>query len=130
MKIQNIQLIDCNDWDQFVIETYNKPYCFQQQDDCKSRGVFYLIVPNEAADYENNTIPEVVNHPTMGVSFAAWLARDSKQPLSDKEKLRTEPWVINLWWERNFYPDIQMIANDLHDKDLLKAGEYLINIDW
>ena len=54
----------------------------------------------------------------MGVSFAAWLVF-SKQA-----------WKIAMWWERNFYPDVQMIANDLHSKGLLQAGKYLIDIDW
>jgi hypothetical protein len=35
-----------------------------------------------------------------------------------------------MWWERNFYPDIQIVANDLHSKDLLEAGTYIIEIDW
>jgi hypothetical protein len=39
-------------------------------------------------------------------------------------------WSVAMWWERNFYPDVQMIANDLHAKGLLDAGEYVINIDW
>lgn len=35
-----------------------------------------------------------------------------------------------MWWVRNFYPDVNMVANDLYEKGLLEAGEYLINIDW
>ncbi len=62
----------------------------------------------------------------MGVKFAAWLARDPLKPVgSHKEK-----WEIELFWARNFYPDIETVANDLHKKGLLKAGKYTINIDW
>ena len=41
-----------------------------------------------------------------------------------------DSWLIDLWWKRNFYPDIEMVANDLHAKGLLEAGEYAIDIDW
>lgn len=37
--------------------------------------------------------------------------------------------MINLFWERNFYPDINTLANDLYKKGLIKKGEYLIVID-
>jgi hypothetical protein len=30
--------------------------------------------------------------------------------------------------ERNFYPDVQMVANDLYSKGLVAAGKY--EIDW
>lgn len=33
-------------------------------------------------------------------------------------------------YQRNFYPHVDMIINDLHSKGLLKAGEYYIEIDW
>ena len=64
----------------------------------------------------------------MGVSFKAWLERDPKQKLNADDC--DCPSAITMWWERNFYPDVQMIANDLHSKGLLPAGEYVINIDW
>jgi hypothetical protein len=35
-----------------------------------------------------------------------------------------------MFWDRNFYPNVQMVANDLHKKGLLEAGEYSIRIDW
>ena len=136
MKIKNEKVIEVQDWDKLVEKTYGKPYSFQQQDGCQPRGNFYLKVPNPPQDYKNDSVPEIVNGEKMGVSFAAWLKRDCKAPLSGGkthygiEPATTEQWQIELWWERNFYPDIQMIANDLHKKGLLEAGEYTINIDW
>lgn len=128
IKTKNIQVIDVSDWDKLVQDTYGKPYSFQQQDDCKDRGKEYITVPDHAYDFDRDTVPETVNHEEMGVSFAAWLARDPKQ------KLNAEDWdcpsAITLWWDRNFYPNIQMIANDLHAKGLLPAGGYMIDIDW
>lgn len=128
MKITTVKMIDLSEWDDLVIETYGRPYSFQQQDGCKERGTFSITIPGEACDFENETVPEVVDHPEMGVSFAAWLARDPKQKLSDPDS--QNGWSIELWWQRNFYPDIQTIANDLYNKGLIEAGDYVINIDW
>ena len=60
----------------------------------------------------------------MGVSFAAWLAR------SPKKRIPNDNDYLSMWWERNFYPDLQMVANDLHRKGNLPDGDYVINIDW
>lgn len=130
MKTRTVSIIDVDEWDKLVTETYGKPYNLQQQGGCMDRGIFTLTVPDEAADYQNDFIPEIVNHEKMGVSFAAWLARDPNQPLCAEEKCRTEKWAIDLWWERNFYPELQTVANDLNAKGLLPSGNYTLNIDW
>tara|TARA_Y100000310_G_C20492810_1_gene720082 strand:+ start:419 stop:811 length:393 start_codon:yes stop_codon:yes gene_type:complete len=130
MKITKEQMIEVHEWDKLVEETYGKPYSFQQQDGCKERGIFRLTIPDEAEDFEQDTVPEIVNHEEMGVSFEAWLERDPKQPLVDGENIEKEEWSIKLWWERNFYPDIQMIANDLYKKSIIEKGSYVIEIDW
>mgnify|MGYP001601335686 CR=1 FL=1 len=72
------KVIDVDDWDRLVIETYKRPYCFQQQDGCKDRGIFDFTVPDAAEDFERDAVPEIINHNDMGVSFSAWLARDPK----------------------------------------------------
>lgn len=126
LKTNKQTTIDCHDWDDFVQKTYGRPYCFQQQDGCKSRGMYHLTVEEEAYDFENDTVPEVVNHEEMGVSFKAWLARDPKQPLPGRE----DRFGLDLWWNRNFYPTIEKVASDLYKRGLLEAGNYLIIIDW
>lgn len=124
------QVIDVSDWDQLVTDTYGRPYSFQQQDGCKERQRVGITVPDEYADdYNNDTVPEVVNHDEMGVSFAAWLARDPKQPLKSDDDWDNK-FGLSLWWDRNFYPSVQMVANDLHAKGLIPAGNYTIDIDW
>ena len=129
MRFKTEKVIELQDWDDLVTKTYGRIYNFQQQDGCKARGTFKFSVPNgEATDYENDTVPETVNDPNMGVSFEAWLERDPAQ------KLTAESWdspsALTLWWDRNFYPDVQIVANDLHSKGLIEAGDYTINIDW
>ena len=122
---KEITYIPLQEWDQLVETTYNKIYSFQQQAGCRDRGTFEITVPCEDEDCEmNESIPEVVNGDEMGVTFDTWLARDKDQPLPDKND------YLSLFWERNFYPDIYTLANDLHARRILKAGTYKIDIDW
>ena len=128
-KTVNFVSVEC--LDQLICDTYGKPYRFQQQDDCKGRGVVRIEVPvDDPYDYENDTILEVVNGDEMGVSFKAWLERDPKQILSSPEGERNDLGGIELFWYRNFYPYIDMVINDLYNKGEIPEGEYMINIDW
>lgn len=120
------KVIDVGDWDDLVRETYGKPYSFQQQDGCKERQRYDLRIPDTTYDYLNDTVPEEVNHFEMGVSFKAWLERSPDKPLEGASNLHS----LTIWWERNFYPDVQMVANDLCEKGIIEAGEYVIDIDW
>ena len=122
------KIIEVYDWDYLVTETYKRPYCFQQQEGCQDRGTYNLDISTEEVDNSDmpETIPEEVNGEEMGVKFSAWLARDSKQPI----KNQTSDWQLDLFWERNFYPSIEAVANDLCRKGLIEPGKYTINIDW
>lgn len=132
LKVKTKNIVELRDWNNLVQEAYGRPYSFQQQGDCRERRLFYFEVPVEMTDEQDaeenlESIPAVVNHRVRGVTFKSWLARDPKQPLDDGKE---DKWSIELWWHRNFYPDINMVANDLHAKGLLEAGKYYINIDW
>lgn len=126
MKIRNEKVVDVREWDDLVETTYGRMYNFQQQDGCKERQRVRITIPDEAYDYENDTVTEEVNHEQMGVNFKAWLSRDPNQALPGQKY----DYQLELWWHRNFYPDVQMIANDLHSKGLIEAGDYVIDIDW
>lgn len=123
------KVIEVQDWDRLVEKTYGKPYSFQQQEGCQPRGVISINIPegnDEEYDYENDSVPEVINGDQMGVSFKSWLERDPKEWKGKKE----DKSFLDLFWGRNFYPSLQVVANDLHRKGLIEAGEYSINIDW
>ena len=127
MKIKTIKQINVDEWDGLVEQTYGKIYSFQQQDGCQSRGIVYISVPsNYVEDFENTEIPFEVNGEEMGVSFETWL---NTTPEETRKHFK-EDYKNRLFWDRNFYPSIDMIINDLHSKGLLEEGEYQINIDW
>jgi hypothetical protein len=127
MKIKTIKQIDLSEWDNLVEQTYGKIYSFQQQDDCQPRGTVDIAVPsNYAEDFENTEIPFEVNGEEMGVSFETWL---NTTPEETRKHFEND-FQNKLFWDRNFYPSIDMIINDLHSKGLLEEGEYQINIDW
>lgn len=127
VNIRDMKVIDSMDLDQLVRDTYGRPYNFQQQDGCQDRGYRRATVPEpDPLDFDQKTIPEVINEGDMGVSFAAWLARDPEAPVGD----RSDDLALELFWERNFYPSQAMVLNDLHARGLLPAGEYMITIDW
>jgi hypothetical protein len=128
MKTNIVIMVNVDEWDKLVQDTYKRPYSFQQQEGCKERGIFELTVPSKHTNDEgmNDTIPEEINGETMGVKFKVWLERDPKQPIPGQ----TYEWENTLFWTRNFYPDVLTVANDLHSKGLLNAGKYIIKIDW
>lgn len=131
LQIQKSNIIEASDWDAFVSATYQRPYHVQQQDGCSDRGIRRFKVPDQDNnDDMHDSVPEICNHDDKGVKFEAWLKRDPKQHLCADEECSEEQWVIDLWWDRNFYPDFQKVANDLHAKGLLPAGNYILNIDW
>ena len=62
LKYERVNFVDVGDWDNFVTETYGKPYCFQQQYGCKERWTYEFTVPLgwEPYDFEKDTIQEVM----------------------------------------------------------------------
>ena len=129
MIVSTQTVIRAHDLDQLVTETYGRPYNLQQQDGCMGSCNIDVTVPCDYAeleDYERDTIPEVVNGSEMGVSFAAWLARDPAQRLPGRDGAH----ALGLFWERNFYPALSVLLNDLHARGLLPAGDHVIVVDW
>ena len=128
LKIDTIKVIYLNDWNKLIKDTYNKPYNFQQTCGCQRRGLVTFNVPEDIdeLDLEDlfDDIPEIVNHDNMEVKFNKWLAKDPDTTFIDKPDYQR-----SLWWHRNFYPNFQILANDLHSKGLIETGTYSIKID-
>lgn len=126
--------IDVSEWDKFVQEVYGKPYNFQQQDGCKDRGVCEFELPSKYSDvYEDVlTIPYELNGDEMGVKFEVW--RDTPLEeidtnLKNAKKDKYTKYSLECFLERNFYPFLDTLANDLHAKGLLPEGKYAIIVD-
>jgi hypothetical protein len=136
IKVNNVKMIETHDWDRLVLDTYGKPYCFQQQYGCQSRGVFTLTIPSEYTEdeYMNDEIPYKINGSEMGVKFKVWLDTTIEDINREFERVNGKPETYQdqnlLFWYRNFYPDINTVADDLHKKGLIEAGDYVVNIDW
>jgi len=121
------RVVDLGEWDSLVENTYGRTYSFQQQDGCKSRGTETFSVPNDNPHaYENDSVPEKINGEEMGVSFKAWLSRDPDQKVVEQSGFDG----TRLFWERNFYPTLETVAQDLYEKGLIEQGTYTIEIDW
>ena len=123
IKYKTVKVIDCDDWDNLVQNTYGKPYILQQQN-YGMRGLVEITVPpDDLDDFPNDTLDTLEESEyAMGVSFKAWLAGVPDE-ISDR-------FQRELFWERKFYPELSMVVNDLYEKRLLEAGEYEIDIDW
>lgn len=130
LNINTKKTIEESEWSRFVSEVYKRPYSFQQQGGCMDRGIYTLIVPTDDLDDCNNQTAEECCENDDGVAFIEWVNRDPELPVPSTDTLNRDKWYINLWWERNFYPNIDMVANDLYKKGLLEEGEYVIIIDW
>lgn len=129
LKTKMVETVELRDWDKLVSDTYGRVYSLQQQDGCMDRQTIHMTVPYDCADEEaamHDSIPEEVNGNEMGVKFSVWLARDPKM----RTKALPTKFDNSLFWERNFYPLLQTVANDLHSRGLLDAGNYAIEIDW
>jgi hypothetical protein len=120
--------VGLSDWNEFVSSTYGRIYDFQQQEGCRDRGIFSFSVPSKYTDDKrmHESIPEIVNGEKMGVKFKTWLERDPNKPIENQEYNSQR----EMFWQRNFYPDIYTLVNDLYEKGLLEEGDYTINIDW
>lgn len=123
LKYELKRIVSDSDFDALVEKTYGKKYCFQQQEGCRDRCQYSFSVPEKyAEDYDNDEIEIRVNGDEMGVSFKAWLAQE--------ENFYVDEFSDRLFWERNFYPSFEVLVNDLYEKGLIEAGDYILDVDW
>lgn len=98
----------------YVTNHYGRPYHLQQQGDMMGQEVStrFTVPDPEDGEWEGMEAPTLVD----------WL---KATPPTDEHD-RTEI----LRWERDYYPQLGAVVNDLHTKGLLDAGEYLIYAEW
>jgi hypothetical protein len=126
LKYTLIKQIDDSNLTKVVQKEYGKPYCFQQQDGCQPRGTRHMSGSGFTYDCEEfNSITEAIKEDAYGVSFEDWLAADPNDPIFGEEV-----WEREMTFQRNVYPRLEYLINDIHAKGLIEAGEYQILIDW
>lgn len=122
------KVIDSSDLDALVVATYGKPFCFQQQDDCRDRGSYQFEVKSEpdlSDEFKGKTELDCgINGEDYGVDFQTWLNTKASDFYDGK------PFYQDLWFERNFYPDMVYLLSDLCKRGLIEAGRYTIEVDW
>jgi hypothetical protein len=124
-KTNTRQTVELKDWNSLVETTYGRPYNFQQQG-YKSRGIYVLRVPIDSYKPEDFERTNILSCQESGVSFEAWLSRDPKEPFP----FQKYDFETRIFWERNFYPSIEMVAMDLYARRQIEPGVYTIIIDW
>lgn len=125
--MKTVNYMSVGEWDTLVYKTYGIPYSFQQQDRCRHRGVWEFSIPvMEPFDYPRRKLEHLDD---MGVSFKFWL-KEGKNKISSYNDVNEIPFIEMLYYYRKFYPNIDMIASDLHKRGILVKGDYVINIDW
>lgn len=100
---------------ELITETYGRPYRLQQGGMGEFLGqdtIVSVSVPEEADDVDVQL-------------FAIWLQQDATPPADSIAR-----WKWKLEWERYKAAPIQPILNDLHEKGLLDAGDYVIHVWW
>lgn len=134
LQHKTINVIDVSDLDDLVKEVYGKPYKLQQQNGCMERQHISVYVGKEVVEGDENeygdiheSIPLIINGNDMCVKFDTWL---NATPEQHKEEMCWEDWEVELFWFRNFYPDLNVLLYDLYKKGLIEKGSYDINIDW
>jgi len=113
LKYRTQRVISLRDWDQLVKDTYGKEYAFQQQDGCRERQQYHITIPSP---WTNDSMQDEPRKNAQGVKFSVWLEEDPNWSRLD---------II-----RNFYPDVETLANDLFSKGLIEEGSYVIDVDW
>lgn len=122
LKYRTEKVVDSFDLDRLVQDTYGKGFCYQQQDGCKSKGSEVWDIPTKFSGVHLDVKPEDVKNTTYGTTFKTWLESDLYEHFPNKE--------VGLKYERNFYPPLGDVLNDLHSKGLIEEGRYRIVIDW
>lgn len=131
IKIETVKKILSYELDDFIRKLYGKPYCFQQQAGCMERGNHYIEIIDPALYKPHSGFPdsveETINGNDMCVSFKSWLETN---PEEHKKRNEWSDALTKLFWQRNFYPCLEDIMQDLCKRGHIEPGEYMIEIDW
>lgn len=106
------------EFSELVREVYGRPYQFQQQEFMGQKTYYEFSVPAHPLGDHYKAVP-----------FQEWLEATPPGP-AEPGKFDSELFTEGLRWEREFYPEMEEIVNDLHQKGLIDPGEYALHIWW
>lgn len=117
IRVQDVKLIHESELSKRVAEMFERPYQLQQQGDML--GQDSVVIADVPAEPEFDLdLP----------SFLEWSTRDVN--LEPPGESWHYPWQRELWWHREFYPDLQEVLNELHRLGELPEGKYAIHVWW
>lgn len=119
MRIEDVKLIWESELSALVTETYGRPYQLQQQGDMLAQESMTRATVPQEPDFDSD-LP----------SLEEWSSRDVDAQPEGESSWSEHAWRRDLWWQRKFYPDLQLVLNDLHARGLLPAGDYVIHTWW
>ena len=106
-----------SEFSDLVRQTFERPYSLQQQGDMHSQESFVRFdVPADREEEEH----------WQAVSMEEWLAATPPDP----EDRSMEAFTDRLRWDREFYPQLDSVANELHARGQLDAGTYVLHVWW
>ena len=103
-----------SEFSNLVRQTFERPYSLQQQGDMHSQESFIRFDVPAELEWEHEP------------SLETWLATTPPDP----EDHSMAAFTNRLRWDREFYPDLQDIANELHARGQLDAGTYVLHVWW
>lgn len=102
-----------------VRKIYGRPYQFQQQGDMMGQDTIYRF-----------SVPATpLGDHWQAVPFQQWLDADPPTPATDGGFDR-DRFSEELRWDREFYPEVEDVINDLHRRGLIDEGEYAMHVWW
>lgn len=118
LKGETVQVIWEHDFNKVVQSVYGKPYVFQQQGDMLlGQNGYYPFTVHSAEKYQQWDATEI------DAELTRWLSAEPPQ--------NARAFTIQLWWERENYPDIDVILYDLaYRRGLMASGRYALHVWW
>jgi hypothetical protein len=114
-----VTLIWESDFSELVRKVYGRPYQFQQQEGCRGQETIYKFsVPAQPIGDHYQAVP-----------MQQWLEATPPPP-AEPGKYDSARYTEELRWDREFYPEMEEVVNDLHQKGLIDPGEYALHIWW
>lgn len=123
-----VVMIDEAEFSELVTRTYQRPYRLQQQLGCMPSGTLIEFATPTTADA---TFYGDVESCQPAVTFNEWLMANPQAPAPGDDEYTSTKYANlhrELYWERDFYPPLKDVVNDLHTRGLLPAADYIIYI--